>query len=162
MSQQICEVITVFGRIVNCTSNLSVDFGEELELSLDVFDNLSIERSEYKSIFKLKRRVKRRIDFQQFFCVCEWEKHMYNLLLYICIIERICIKLGEIVQLEKDLVVRWLEWMNGWEYNIIGMFPTTTKEGSSHISQSPKHRDANRSTYLPYFKRFPNQRFLSH
>jgi hypothetical protein len=40
------------------------------------------------------------------------------------------------------------------------MFPSTTKDG--HANASPKHREANRSTYLPYFKRFPNQRFLSH
>jgi hypothetical protein len=42
------------------------------------------------------------------------------------------------------------------------MFPATTKDGRSGISGSPKNREGNRSTYLPYFKRFPNQRFLSH
>lgn len=41
------------------------------------------------------------------------------------------------------------------------MFPATTKEGRLLLGHSPKNRD-NKSTYLPYFKRFPNQRFHSH
>lgn len=43
------------------------------------------------------------------------------------------------------------------------MFPATIKEPRQMLLQpSPKYsRDANKSTYLPYFKRFPNQKFHS-
>jgi hypothetical protein len=42
------------------------------------------------------------------------------------------------------------------------MFPATTKERGLLLQPSPKYsRDANKSTYLPYFKRFPHQKFHS-
>lgn len=43
------------------------------------------------------------------------------------------------------------------------MFPATNKEQRQMLLQpSPKYsRDAHKSTYLPYFKRFPNQKFHS-
>lgn len=43
------------------------------------------------------------------------------------------------------------------------MFPSTNKDIRQMLLQpSPKYsRDANKSTYLPYFKRFPHQKFLS-
>jgi hypothetical protein len=42
------------------------------------------------------------------------------------------------------------------------MFPATNKERQLLLQPSPKHsRDANKSTYLPYFKRFPHQKFHS-
>ena len=43
------------------------------------------------------------------------------------------------------------------------MFPTTTKDNRLRFGRpSPKAaRDPNRSAYLPYFKRFPNQKFHS-
>lgn len=42
------------------------------------------------------------------------------------------------------------------------MFPATTKERGLLLQPSPKYsREANKSTYLPYFKRFPHQKFHS-
>lgn len=44
------------------------------------------------------------------------------------------------------------------------MFPSPSKEGrpAQIVAISPKHvRENNRSTYLPYFKRFPNHKFHS-
>ena len=42
------------------------------------------------------------------------------------------------------------------------MFPATNKERQLLVQPSPKYsRDANKSTYLPYFKRFPHQKFHS-
>jgi hypothetical protein len=42
------------------------------------------------------------------------------------------------------------------------MFPATNKERQLLLQPSPKYsRDANKSTYLPYFKRFPHQKFHS-
>ena len=42
------------------------------------------------------------------------------------------------------------------------MFPATNKERQPLVQPSPKYsRDANKSTYLPYFKRFPHQKFHS-
>lgn len=48
-------------------------------------------------------------------------------------------------------------------YYIFCMFPATNKEPRLILLQpSPKYsREANKSTYLPYFKRFPNQKFHS-
>jgi hypothetical protein len=44
------------------------------------------------------------------------------------------------------------------------MFPSASKDNKILLPTylSPKEqRDSNKSTYLPYFKRFPNHKFLS-
>jgi hypothetical protein len=43
------------------------------------------------------------------------------------------------------------------------MFPSTYVDSRQLIAgPSPKHlREGNKSTYLPYFKRFPHQKFMS-
>lgn len=53
----------MFGVIIVDASYLSIDFGEEFELSFDVPDDFSIEGAEDEGIFSFEGRVEGRVDF---------------------------------------------------------------------------------------------------
>ena len=73
--EEVSEVVAVFGSIVCHGSHLSVDLGEQFELSLQILDYLSVEGAEHQRLLGLEGRVQGGVDLQDLLGVSQREEH---------------------------------------------------------------------------------------